>query len=75
MTVASQQTAVRYRMLERGLEKGDILRIGRPLGVMDVVVAPESETDCGETRFAKLGFVKTARRLMDGLAHVPREPG
>jgi 2-methylaconitate cis-trans-isomerase PrpF len=41
---------------------------------MDVVVAPEAETDCGELRFAKLGFARTARRLMDGLAYVPREP-
>jgi 2-methylaconitate isomerase len=66
--------SVAHRMLERGVEGSDILRIGHPLGVMDVVVALETDSDCGESRFAKLGFTRTARRLMDGMAYFPREP-
>jgi 2-methylaconitate isomerase len=50
----------------------EALRIGHPLGVMDVVVAVEKAA--AEPCFAKLGFARTARRLMDGLAYVPREP-
>ena len=88
MTVASQQAAVRGVIMRGGTSKGryfhaddlppagDILRIGHSLGVMDVVVAfeTETETDCSETRFAKPGFARTARRLIDGLAYDPREP-
>ena len=86
MTVASQQAAVRGVIMRGGTSKGlyfhaddlppagDILPIGHPLGVMDVVVAFETETDCRETRFAKPRFARTARRLIDGLAYVPREP-
>jgi 2-methylaconitate cis-trans-isomerase PrpF len=66
--------SVPHRMLERGVEESDGLRIGHPLGVMEVVVALGTETDCGEPGFAKLGFARTARRLMDGLAYVPRAP-
>lgn len=86
MTVASQQAAVRGVIMRGGTRKGpyfhaddlppagDILRIGHPLGVTDVVVAVETETDCSDAQFAKPGFARTARRLIDGLGYVPREP-
>jgi 2-methylaconitate cis-trans-isomerase PrpF len=86
VTVASHRAAVRCVIMRGGTSKGlhfhaddlppagDILRIGHSLGVMDVVVAFGTETDCRETRFAKLGFAGTAGRLIDGLAYVPREP-
>jgi 2-methylaconitate isomerase len=66
--------SVPHRLLGHKVEGSDILRIGHPPGVMDVVVARDAETDCGETRFAKPGFARTTRWLMDGLAYVPRDP-
>jgi 2-methylaconitate cis-trans-isomerase PrpF len=68
------EASVPHRMLERGVGGTDILQIGHPLGVMDVVVAVETDSECEGSRFAKLGFARTARRLMDGVAYVPREP-
>ncbi len=48
--------------------RGDTLRIGHPLGAMEVMVraAPGSEI-----AFERLGFRRTARRLMQGLAYIP----
>lgn len=48
----------------------DRLRIGHPLGVMDVVVQAQPGT--GDVRFERLGFGRTARCLMQGTAFVPR---
>jgi 2-methylaconitate cis-trans-isomerase PrpF len=50
------------------------LRIGHPMGVMEVLVskdggAPQSE----DIRFTTLGFARTARRLMAGVAYLPIE--
>ncbi|MBW6399297.1 hypothetical protein KPL78_15660 [Roseomonas sp. HJA6] len=50
----------------------DTLRIGHPLGVMEVVVRASPEADAAGPRFERLGFGRTARRLMDGIAYVPR---
>lgn len=48
----------------------DGLRIGHPLGVMEVAV--RAAPGAGEPCFERLGFGRTARRLMQGLAFVPR---
>lgn len=47
------------------------LRIGHPMGVMDVVVEVDPASQSPEIRFASLGFARTARRLMDGVAYLP----
>lgn len=49
----------------------DTLRIGHPLGVMKVVVRARSGGE--EPAFERLGFGRTARRLMQGTAYVPRQ--
>ena len=51
------------------MRNADSLRIGHPLGVMDVVV--RAHEAAGEPRFERLGFGRTARRLMQGTAFVP----
>ncbi len=45
------------------------LRIGHPLGVMDVRVEKKTDGDAFET----LGLARTARRLMAGSLYVPRD--
>jgi 2-methylaconitate isomerase len=49
------------------------LRIGHPLGVMEVVVSVDLGTPGDEIRFSALGFERTARRLMAGEAYLPTE--
>lgn len=49
----------------------DTLRMGHPLGVMEVVVRARDEADDSGTTFERLGFGRTARRLMQGDAYVP----
>ncbi|MEB0060126.1 2-methylaconitate cis-trans isomerase PrpF family protein [Variovorax sp. LG9.2] len=51
------------------------LRIGHPLGVMEVKVVVESDADGDSAmpRFAALGLTRTARRLMAGEVYVPRQ--
>lgn len=52
------------------------LRIGHPLGVMEVLVSvdPASQgTEIGDMRFTTLGFTRTARRLMAGVAYLPKD--
>lgn len=50
-----------------------ILRIGHPLGILEVKVIADAPTDPKDTKFAELSFVRTARRLMAGHVFVPRE--
>lgn len=49
----------------------DTLRIGHPLGVMEVVVRARETRRAEDTTFECLGFGRTARRLMKGEAFVP----
>ncbi|MCA3187697.1 MULTISPECIES: PrpF domain-containing protein [unclassified Cupriavidus] len=49
----------------------DTFRIGHPLGVMEVVVRAREARHAEETAFERLGFGRTARRLMQGEAYVP----
>ncbi|QNK65078.1 2-methylaconitate cis-trans isomerase PrpF family protein [Variovorax sp. PAMC26660] len=49
------------------------LRIGHPLGVMEVKVVAEASADPADTRFTALGLTRTARRLMAGEVYVPVE--
>lgn len=49
------------------------LRIGHPLGVMQVAVqVTENAASTSAPIFRALGFGRTARRLMDGIVYVPR---
>jgi 2-methylaconitate cis-trans-isomerase PrpF len=66
------EDSVVHRVTRRR-EEG-ILRIGHPLGVMRVIAETPASTPLPADRplqFARLGFSRTARRLMDGVAHVP----
>jgi 2-methylaconitate cis-trans-isomerase PrpF len=49
------------------------LRIGHPLGVMDVVVTVDADSQGNDIRFTTLGFARTARRLMAGHAYLPMQ--
>lgn len=53
----------------------DVLRIGHPLGLLDVRVTLDGAGPDGEVRFRTLGFARTARRLMAGTVCVPRHGG
>ncbi|MES2184133.1 MAG: PrpF domain-containing protein [Pseudomonadota bacterium] len=52
--------------------RNDRLRIGHPLGVMEVVAEARPGAGVQGAVFERLGFGRTARRLMQGVAYVPR---
>jgi 2-methylaconitate isomerase len=61
---------------QRALTETDTptLRIGHPMGVMDVLVTKAGgERGNDDIRFSTLCFARTARRLMAGLAYLPTE--
>ncbi len=47
------------------------LRIGHPLGVMNVKVKSKKANNIGGVEFEALGFSRTARRIMDGFVYIP----
>ena len=49
----------------------ETLRIGHPLGIMEVKVIAQSGSEPADTAFTALGLTRTARRLMDGIIYVP----
>ncbi|UUZ76827.1 PrpF protein [Polaromonas sp. P1(28)-13] len=49
------------------------LRIGHPLGVMEVKVVAQPGADPAQTTFLALGLTRTARRLMAGIVYVPND--
>ncbi|MGC1175242.1 2-methylaconitate cis-trans isomerase PrpF family protein [Polaromonas sp.] len=49
------------------------LRIGHPLGVMEVKVVAQTASDPAQTTFSVLGLTRTARRLMAGVVYVPND--
>lgn len=51
--------------------RGEVLRIGHPLGVMAVKVV--AQPGAALPRFTALGLQRTARRLMEGVVYVPSE--
>ncbi|MCX4163285.1 MULTISPECIES: 2-methylaconitate cis-trans isomerase PrpF family protein [Paraburkholderia] len=51
---------------------GGTLRIGHPLGVMTVAVEARSTGSVNDIVYTRLGFSRTARRLMEGVVYVPR---
>lgn len=59
------------KALQGGAAATDTLRIGHPLGVMDVKV--RAQGDPARPEFAALGFARTARRLMAGELYVPSD--
>lgn len=64
--------SVVHRVVRR-MQDG-LLHIGHPLGVMRVVVKTAADGVLAADQalqFERLGFSRTARRLMDGVAHVP----
>src|SRR5690606_31994551 len=53
--------------------EGDTLRIGHPLGVMHVAADADSDTAQEAVRFKRLGFSRTARRIMSGTVYIPNQ--
>jgi len=53
---------------------GDALRIGHPLGVMSVVVEAAPATQNTPIQLKRLGFSRTARRIMTGEVYVANIP-
>ena len=51
----------------------ETLRIGHPLGVMEVKVIAQPGVNPAQTTFSALGLTRTARRLMAGTVYVPNE--
>ncbi|MDO8769757.1 MAG: PrpF domain-containing protein [Burkholderiaceae bacterium] len=51
----------------------ETLRIGHPLGVMEVKVVAQTAADPAQTTFSALGLTRTARRLMAGIVYVPND--
>ena len=49
------------------------LRIGHPLGVMEVKVIAKPGSNPAQTTIFALGLTRTARRLMAGTVYVPNE--
>lgn len=49
------------------------LRIGHPIGVMEVKVVAEAGSDLAQPHFIALGLTRTARRLMAGSIYVPTD--
>ena len=65
-------TAV-HQAIGAGRAATGTLRIGHPLGVMEVKVVADTSGHPADTRFSALGLVRTARRLMAGEVYVPVE--
>jgi len=64
--------SVVHQVLTRDSRTSDVMRIGHPLGVMDLVVQVDPATaNTQQPHFSALGFSRTARRLMDGVVYVP----
>ncbi|MFM9928373.1 PrpF domain-containing protein [Variovorax sp. H27-G14] len=59
------------RVAGSACETTGALRIGHPLGVMEVKVSAETAGDPASTRFLILGLTRTARRLMAGDVFLP----
>lgn len=49
----------------------ETLRIGHPLGIMEVKVLAQYDPDPTKTTYSSLGLTRTARRLMAGQVYVP----
>lgn len=63
-------TLVHQAVGERGAS-ASTLRIGHPLGVMEVKVVAQAGATPALTTFEALGLTRTARRLMAGTVYVP----
>ncbi|MBU2699639.1 2-methylaconitate cis-trans-isomerase PrpF [Sporomusaceae bacterium BoRhaA] len=62
-------TVVR-ELLDEEAKKSDTLRIGHPYGVMDVKVTLDTENP--DKYIKRVGVGRTARRIMEGYAYVPK---
>lgn len=63
--------SVVHKILERNVH-AQTLRIGHPLGVMEVKIV--SELDGDAPKITALGLTRTARSLMSGIIYVPNFP-
>ena len=65
--------SVAHRVVGAERAAREVLRIGHPLGVMEVRVERAVATDPADVRFAALAIARTARRLMAGELCVPAD--
>jgi 2-methylaconitate isomerase len=64
--------SVVYDVLPASAHSRATVRIGHPMGIMDVVASAESSSDPAGVKMTRLEFSRTARALMDGVVFVPR---
>jgi 2-methylaconitate cis-trans-isomerase PrpF len=69
-TAAKIEGTVVWEVLSDDAKKAETLRIGHPYGVMDVKVT--LNTAKGANLVQRVGVGRTARRIMDGYAYVPK---
>lgn len=66
--------SVVFNQVGRKVSLEDELRIAHPLGIMPVAVEVQEKTKLALTpQFNTLSFVRTSRRLMDGVVYVPKD--
>ncbi|MCL4760550.1 MAG: PrpF protein [Burkholderiales bacterium] len=68
---ASIDGSIAHEATRRPL-RGTTISIGHPSGVMDVVAQTSPDDSPEGIRFHKLGFSRTARKILDGIVYVPR---
>ena len=69
-TAAKVEGTVVWEVLSDAAKKAETLRIGHPYGVMDVKVT--LNTAKGANLVQRVGVGRSARRIMDGFAYVPK---
>lgn len=65
--------SVVYDLLPQAAHHREIIRIGHPMGVMEVHAVGRAAPVLGGVKLEKLAFGRTARALMEGVVFVPRE--
>ncbi len=69
-TAAKIEGSIVWELLDDAARKADTIRIGHPYGVMDVKVTLNSGNT--DNLVQRVGVGRTARRIMEGYAYVPK---
>ena len=64
--------SVVHALLADRAHSNDIVRIGHPLGVIEVLSIARPTPQPPGVKIERLGFARTARAIMDGVVYVPR---
>lgn len=69
-TAAKIEGSIVWELLDDEAKKADTIRIGHPYGIMDVKVTLNDKDS--DNLVKRVGVGRTARRIMDGYAYVPK---